>query len=194
MHPFHEHLARQVSDKLNRRRIVVWYDEKCEFVDFIEELSEGAVTLEPIHPIRVGSLSATLARHHDSVISLRNALEPRVAVDWPDPLLVYLPGEPRPPKYSMLMELEKAGTCIGDASAWSLRGQARNCLGRHFTDGRIDELLGAQTLAYADVVQMLELGGGSAGASPLKLLYPDLRYAELLAGWIVDPGGADRKL
>ncbi len=68
MHAFHDHLARQIADKLKCRRIVVWYDDRCEFVDFIEELSLGAVTPEPVHPVRVGGLDATLARplpgHH----------------------------------------------------------------------------------------------------------------------------------
>ena len=190
-HAFHEHLARQIADKLKRRRIVIWYDEREEFVDFIEELSVGAVTEKPIHPIRVGEFDATLARLHDAVITLRFALEARVAKDNPDPLLVYLPGESRPSKFSMLMEMEKAGECIGDSPAWSLRKQARVCLARHYTDGKIDELLKGESLCYADVVGMLKLGGGGHGASPLKLLYPDQKFSDLLASWLADPASDD---
>lgn len=187
MHAFHEHLARQIADKLKRRRIVVWYDERCEWVDFIEELSLGAVTPDAIHSVRVGELGATLARLGEAVITLRFSLETRVAKDFPDPLLVYLPGVARPTRYSMLMEMEKAGDCIGDSSPWSLRKQARVCLARHYTDGKIDELLRADSVAYTDIVKMLELGGGSHGASPLKLKYPELKFADLLAYWLTHP-------
>jgi hypothetical protein len=187
MNTFHDHLSRQLADKLLRRRIVVWYDEHEEFVDFIEELSAGAVTENAMHPVRVGEVDATLARLRDAVISLRLDLESRVAKDWPDPLLVYLPGEARPPKFSMLMEMEKAGECIGTTSAWRLKGQARTCLAKHYTDGKIDELLKTEALSYADVQAMLKHGDGVHGVSPLKLLYPDMKFADLLAAWIVDP-------
>lgn len=170
-HAFHEHLARQIADKLKRRRIVIWYDERGEFVDFIEELSVGAVTEKPIHPIRVGELDATLARLHDAVITLRFALEARVARDNPDPLLVYLPGEGRPSKFSMLMEMEKAGECIGDSPAWSLRKQARVCLARHYTDGKIDELLKGESLCYADVVGMSLLPARVGDAEHAKRVF-----------------------
>lgn len=187
MHSFHEHICRQIAEKLRKRRVVVWYDERGEYVDFIQELLPGAVAEKAIHPIRVGDVDATLARLRDGVISLRLTLESRLAKDWPDPLLVYLPGEARPPKFSMLMEMEKGGDCIESVRAWSLRSQARTCLAKHYTDGKIDELLKTETLSYTDVAKMLSASGTGAGVSPLKLLYPDLRYADLLAAWIAEP-------
>lgn len=88
----------------------------------------------------------------------------------------------------MLMEMEKAGECIGTTSAWRLKGQARTCLAKHYTDGKIDELLKTEALSYADVQAMLKHGDGAHGASPLKLFYPYMKFADLLAAWMVDPG------
>ena len=187
MNAFHEHISRQLADKLRRRRIVVWYDEHEEFVDFIEELSASVVTEKSIHPVRVGEVDTTLARLSAAVISLRLDLESHVAKDWPEPLLVYLPGEARPAKFSMLMEMEKAGEFFGTTSAWRLKGQARTCLAKHYTDGEIDELLKTEALVYADVLLMLKQGGAGPGVSPLKLLYPDMKFSDLLAAWLVDP-------
>ena len=59
-------------------------------------------------------------------------------------------------EFSMLMEMEKAGECIGTTSAWRLKGQARTCLAKHYTDGKIDELLKTEALSYADVQAMLK--------------------------------------
>lgn len=186
MHAFHDHLARQLSDKLKRKRIIVWYDERAEFVDFVNGLCANAPAENGVQPVRFGELDATVARLQGAVVGLRLDLESRVAREWPDPLLVYLPGQSRPQMFSMLMEMEKAGECIGDSPAWSLRRQARTCLSKHYTDGKIDELLKADALSYADVVAMLQAGGGG-GTSPLKMLYPDLKFADLLAAWLVDP-------
>lgn len=186
MHPFHDHLARQLSDKLKKRRVVLWYDERLEFVDFIEELSAAAATVAAIHPVKIGTTDATLARFSGAVITLRLALEQRFSADFPDPLLVYLPGIRSVSKSSMLLELELAGERIGDSAAWSLRKQARVCLSRAFTDGKIDQLLASEGIAYGDIVSALRLGG-DGDASPLKLVFPDMNAGALIARWIADP-------
>jgi hypothetical protein len=43
MHPLHDHIARQLAERLKARRVVVWYDPRCEFAPFIEELRGGPV-------------------------------------------------------------------------------------------------------------------------------------------------------
>ena len=30
MHPLHDHVAKQLADKLKARKVVVWYDERRE--------------------------------------------------------------------------------------------------------------------------------------------------------------------
>ena len=38
MHPLHDPVAKQVSDELTARRILVWYDRPSDFAPFIAEL------------------------------------------------------------------------------------------------------------------------------------------------------------
>lgn len=40
MHPFHDYLACQLSEKLADRRVVCFYDPREEFAPFIDELQE----------------------------------------------------------------------------------------------------------------------------------------------------------
>lgn len=40
MHPFHDHISRQLAERLKARRAVVWYPRR-EFAPFIEELRGG---------------------------------------------------------------------------------------------------------------------------------------------------------
>jgi len=41
MHQFHEYLSKQIAEKLAKRRVVVWYDSRREFVGFVGELRGG---------------------------------------------------------------------------------------------------------------------------------------------------------
>ena len=60
-----------------------------------------------------------------------------MAVDRPEPLLIYMPGVERDRKGSVLMELELAGDCYEP----QLKRLARNVLRKRYTDGVIDEML-----------------------------------------------------
>lgn len=186
MHPFHDHLARQLAEKLRKRRVVVWYDDAEDFVDFVEEVAATATGGEDVQPVKVGDCAATLVRFQDAVIRMRQAVEARVAKDAPEPLLLYLPGVAADPKRSMLLELEKAGDTVN----WTLRGQARNCLLKKFTDGEVDRILKTPDLTYAEIVAALR-GSGDGGTSPLRMIFRDHPSPELLARWLasdVDDG------
>jgi hypothetical protein len=184
MHPFHTHLARQLIEKLKKRRVVVWYDEPEDFVDFIEELATGADGGDDIQQLPVGDVVVTLVRFRDSIIRMRLAVEARVAKDVPEPLLLYLPGVAADPKRSMLLELEKAGDTIN----WTLKAQARNCLLKKFTDGEVDRLVKAPDLTYTEVVGAMRGTGDGAPVSPLRLIFRDHSALEVLARWLADPG------
>jgi hypothetical protein len=41
MHPLHDYLAKQLADKLTKRRVVIWYDPRREFAPFIAEVRGG---------------------------------------------------------------------------------------------------------------------------------------------------------
>ena len=87
--------------------------------------------------VRVGERPTVLVRYEGSFFGLRAAVEPIVAQDRPEALLVYLPGVSRDRQGSVLMELEKGGTCYEP----QLKRLALNVLRKHFTDGQIDEML-----------------------------------------------------
>ena len=68
--------------------------------------------------------TAHLARFEGSFFGLRAAVEPIARLDEPELLIVYLPGVQRDRKGSVLMELEKGGTCYEP----QLKQLARNVL------------------------------------------------------------------
>lgn len=183
MNAFHDHLAAQLDKKLRERRIVVWYDPRAEFADFVDDLPK----LDPpegrggLPRVWIDDLQTHVARYDGSFFALKARIEPIVERDQPDPLLVYLPGVKQDRQQSVLMEIEKGGTC----HEWGLRGQARVALRSAYTDGEIDELLEPEGIGYRDVDQFL--GGQSAGSgSLLKLALGEGSSEVLLARWIGD--------
>jgi len=137
MHALFEHLCKQLADRLRKRRVVLFYDLRREFERFIDELAPEAVPSADVERVRMDGLEVNLARFAGSFFAVRFAVEDLVAVDMPDPLLIYLPGAERDPKTSVLMELEKAGTTYEP----QLKRLARNVLRQVYTDGDIDEML-----------------------------------------------------
>ena len=41
MHPLHDYIAQQLAEKLRRRKVVVWYDQRNELTAFVDELRGG---------------------------------------------------------------------------------------------------------------------------------------------------------
>ena len=129
----------------------------------------------------VGDLAAGLVRYRGSFFAIRAEVEPLVAVDRPEPLLIYVPGVERDGKSSVLMELEKAGDCY----APQLKQLARNVLRPRYTDGVIDEMLAPERLEYSDVVALLDQGTGGETASLLRVIFDPARgECRDLAAWL----------
>src|SRR5262245_13348241 len=116
MHPLHDYIAKQLAEKLKRKKVVVWYDARCEFVPFVEELRGGARSSGSVVPVSVHGIAAHLAEFDGSMFELRAIVEPFVSGDTPEELIIYIPGSERDRHGSVLMELEKAGDCF----EWSL--------------------------------------------------------------------------
>jgi len=96
-HPFHAYLSKNLADLLRKRCVVVFYDPRREFTPFIDELkadNEGAST-GSVPLVRLGDLSAGLVRYQGSFFAIRAQVEPLVAEDRPEPLLIYVPGVER---------------------------------------------------------------------------------------------------
>jgi hypothetical protein len=182
MHRLHDYVAKQLTHKIETRGVVIWYDERGEFVPFVSEIREGAGTGNDPALVSVGEASVHLIEYAGSMFELRAVVEPFVKDDSPVPTVVYIPGCARDRRSSVLMELERAGT------TWEpqLKQLARNLLLQDYTLGVVDEMLPFdRKVTYADLASATA-GGGSEAPSILKSIFHDSSSTDaLLASWIV---------
>lgn len=164
---------------LQKDRIVVFYDPRCEFGSFFDELQIVGTGLGDLPRAAVHDTLTHIARYEGSFFALKAAVEPVSAENKPEPLLVYVPGVDRDRRGSVLMELECAGNCYEP----QLRRLARNRMRNKFTDGDIDEMLAPESLCYNDVVQFLAQEGAGAG-SLVKLVMGTGSSKVLLCEWL----------
>lgn len=192
MHPLHDYVAKQLAEKIKSRRVVVWYDERSEFVPFVSELrgqrSGVRMGVEEIllAPDTRSLTLVLLAEYAGSIFELRAVVEPHVSGDSPEALVIYMPGCARDRRASVLMELERAGT------TWEpqLKHLAKNVLLQKYTLGIVDEMLPFdRKVTYEDLAHA---AAGPAGAEPpsiLKSIFHETSGNDaLLAAWIVSDG------
>ncbi len=182
MHALFELLCKQLGDRLRKRRVVLFYDLRREFEPFIDELVPEPGPSAGIERVRMDGLEVHLARFKGSYFAVRFAVEDLVAVDLPDPLLVYLSGAERDPKTSVFMEFEKAGITY----ELQLKRLARNVLRQVYTDGDIDEMLKPEALGYQDVVAYLRQAESDGQASILKTIFGEAGSETILVQWLAD--------
>ncbi len=181
MHPLHDYIARQLAERLKARQVVVWYDPRGEFEPFVAELPEGAAEGR-VRRVRLGEAEAALSEYAGSMFELRAAVEPLVAADSPEHLLLYLPKVAPDPMGSVLLELEKAG----DRYEPQLKRLARNVLRQRYTDGVIDGLLAPERVSYEDLARACSEESHEP-PSILKTLFHDApEPPRLLALWLAD--------
>ena len=181
MHPLHDYIARQVSDRLKDHRIVVMYDPRKELPTFFEEACDCATVL--MRTGTFGGRKATVCSFQGSFLEVRSAVEPLTSGEDVVDIVVYVPGVTRDEKASLLLEIEKAGDCYLPPA---MKQMARNVLRKRFTDVDIDEMLGSDKLTYADLARMTEDTGAADGASLLKSIFRDTDTGEIIANWIAD--------
>ena len=183
MHPLHEYISRQLSEKLKARKVVVWYDPRREFAPFIAEMRGNARTSDEAVPVTVGGLATRLTEYDGSMFSVRAVVEPFVCGDAPSEcVIVYLPGCERDRHGSVLMELEKAGDCYEP----QLKRLARNVLRQRFTDGVIDEMLAPERVSYEDLARASSDTSSTEPPSILKSIFHNI------SGNAVGSDGAER--
>jgi hypothetical protein len=181
----HEYVCSQLNEKLQERRIVVFYDPRSEFAPlFDRELPNVGAAAEGLYCVFVRERRTLVARYEGSFFSVRAAVEPIVADDTPDPLLIYVPGFKRDPNESVLMELEKGGATYEP----QLKKHARSLLRQFYTDGVIDDMLAPESLTYEDVVSYLEQARAGEQGSILKTIFGGATSEALLAEWLADEG------
>jgi hypothetical protein len=201
MHPLHDYVAQQLSDHLERRRVVVWYDPRSEFRAFVAELKAPSAGAKPgaVTDIAVGSLQAKLVEYSGSMFAIRAAIEPLVAGTEPGLLVIYVAGTERDRKGSLLMELERGGFCYEPA----LKRLARNVLRQSFTDGIIDERLAPESVGWDQIARLAAQSPDGGDRSPLRAIFPSASGNDgLLAAWLstdandaeIDESGASGEL
>ncbi len=187
-HAFHRYLCQQLGDRLLRRRVVVFYDPRREFESFFDELDEAGTGLGDLPRVFLDSQpdpTAHLALFKGSFFGLRAAVEPVVELDKPEFLIIYVPGASRDRRGSVLMELEKGGTCYEP----QLKRLARSQLRRFHTDGVIDGLLASDRVTYHDIAGFLvQSETGGTQASMLRTVFGGASSEVLLARWLADDG------
>lgn len=200
MHGLHQHIASTLDRLLRERRVVVFYDLREEFRPFLDELDIVGTGVGDLPRVCIHDTLTHVARFEGSFFALKAAVEPILAAQRPEPVLVYIPGyakeklgKLRGPAtqnaqgrdvWNVLFEFD----CAGKSYEPSLRGLARNELRRRYTDGDIDEMLAPESLTYHDVVRFLLDDSGAAGgsASLVKLVLGSGSSEELICRWLVD--------
>lgn len=173
----HDYIADQLSRRVAKSQVVVWFDPRREFVDFVDELEQAGDNAIVLDGSQVG-----FHIYSGSFFELRFAIEPVVGMDAPPPTVVYLPGVERDHTGSVLMELESAG----DRWEPQLKRLARNALRTRFTDGVIDDLLSKDNVTYLDVVAASGAAGGTEAPSILKTILGPGSSESMLARWLLD--------
>ena len=198
MHGLHRHLASTLEGHLRDRRVVVFYDLKAAFQPFFDELDVVGTGVSDLPRACINDTLTHVARYEGSFFALKAAVEPILAAQRPEPLLVYVPGfaketlgKLRGPAshtaqgrdvWNVLFELE----CAGKSYEPSLQSLARNELRRRCTDGDIDRMLEPTSLTYHDIVRFMadENGGAGGSASLVKLVLGNHPSETLLCRWL----------
>ncbi|WP_036025099.1 PglZ domain-containing protein [Bradyrhizobium yuanmingense] len=184
MHPLHDYIANQISDRIKDRRVVVMYDKREELRPFFAEIADGRSASAGPVAVNFGKRKASLYVFDGSFLKARFAVEDMTSGDQPDNVVVYIPGLDRDAKGSLLMELEKAGTFYQQPA---LKQFARLVLRKRFTDIAIDEMLKSDALTYTDLAGMAQDdGGGSQGASLLKSVFGTTDTVAIITDWLGD--------
>jgi hypothetical protein len=184
MHPLHDYIASQISDRIKDRRVVIMYDKREEFRPFFAEIADGRSMNDGPAAVSFGRRKAHLYVFDGSFLKAHFAVEDLTNGDQPQDVVIYVPGVDRDAKGSLLMELEKAGTFYQQSE---LKQFARLVLRKRFTDVAIDEMLKSDMLTYGDLAGMAQDdGGASQGASLLKSVFGSSDTVAIVTDWLGD--------
>ena len=189
------YIHEQLESKLKAHQIVVIYDSRGEFSALLgKDDSESVVDPELM---AMGQVQARIVRFRGSFFEVREAVAQLRSLEETVHCVVYLPGVLREqrgqvrvrregrdsdPIPNVLLVFDQAGTSYEP----SLKKMARIVLKRHFSDGQIDSILGADGVVYHDIVAHLEGVAVTGSPSILRTLYKESDGDELLAHWLSD--------
>jgi hypothetical protein len=186
-HPLHDYVARQVAEKLKSRHVLVWYDLRREFSPFIDEIRVEPISAGELANSDINGMKTMLAEYSGSYFELRKMIEPVVAADEPQPLIIYIAGVEHDLRGSVFMELEKGGHCYEP----SLKRLAGNVLKQRYTAGVVDEMLAPERVSYEDLAKALSDSTSAEPPSLLKAIFHNeatnrtIANEAILASWLV---------
>jgi hypothetical protein len=176
------YLAGRLEENLRKRRVVVFYDPRREFIPFFDETEVVGEGVGGLPRVVLNDLLAHVARFDGSFFRLRHQIEPILAQPTPEPLLVYVPGVGRDRQHSLLMEAELGGGLYQP----QLKRLAPEVLRKQLTEGQVDELLHGE-VTYQDVAAFLR-SEGAEQPSVLRAILGSGSGEVLLVRWLLDPG------
>jgi hypothetical protein len=162
----HRRLCQELAKQLSEHRVLLVFDPGQQLRPFLDEVATAPPSGRELGSLSFGEQQAAWAVAGSSLYELRSQLEPHVAADLPDPLLVYLPDRQEGEGRAVLLELLRAGSSFEIKLVSRARGYLREVL----EPQKVDKLLKRPDLTYRDIALALEQAG-SGGFSQLKALF-----------------------
>ena len=162
----HRRLCQELAKQLSEHRVLLVFDPGQQLRPFLDDVATAPPSGRELGSLNFGEQQAGWAVAGSSLYELRSQLEPHVAADLPDPLLVYLPNCQESEGRAVLLELLRAGSTFEIKLVSRARGYLREVL----EPDKVELLLKRPDLTYRDIALALEQAG-SGGFSQLKALF-----------------------
>lgn len=162
----HRRLCQELAKQLSEHRVLLVFDPGQQLRPFLDDVATAPPSGKELGSLNFGEQQAGWAVAGSSLYELRSQLEPHVAADLPDPLLVYLPDRHEREGRAVLLELLRAGSTFEIKLVSRARGYLREVL----EPEKVEQLLKRPDLTYRDIALALEQAG-SGGFSQLKALF-----------------------
>jgi hypothetical protein len=182
----HRRLCQELAKQLREYRVLLVFDLGQQLRPFLDDVATAPPSGMELGSLSFGEQQASWAVAGSSLYELRSQLEPHVAADLPDPLLVYLPDRQESEGRAVLLELLRAGSSF----EIKLVNRARFFLREVLEPDKVEQLLKQPNLTYRDIALALEQSG-DGGFSQLKALFQQQlgrnsspENAELARYWI----------
>jgi hypothetical protein len=162
----HRRLCQELAKQLSDHRVLLVFDPGQQLQPFLDDVASTQPSGGDPGALNLGDLQPRWLVAGSSLYQLRSQLEPLVAKDLPDPLLIYLPDRQETEGRAVLLELIRAGG-IFDIQ---LVNRARVYLREVLEPDKVQQLLQRPDLTYRDIALALEQSG-DGGFSQLKALF-----------------------
>jgi hypothetical protein len=162
----HRRLCQELAKQLSEHRVLLVIDPGQQLRPFLDDVASTQPSGGEPGALNLGEQQPSWLVAGSSLYQLRSQLEPLVAKDLPDPLLIYLPDRQEAEGRAVLLELIRAGG-IFDIQ---LVNRARVYLREVLEPDKVQQLLQRPDLTYRDIALALEQSG-DGGFSQLKALF-----------------------